>query len=352
MRVRISRAQGLAVALLLLTAAVWGSYQLSGLPGARSSAHQEGFIDAGDGVRLFYRAVGTRGDSMVVLHGGPGLSMSYLASDLEPLAAEHVLLFYDQRGSGRSTLVADSAALDAQRFVDDLEAVRRHFGLDRLTLLGHSWGAALAALYAARHPERVGRLLLVNPGAITYALETRAFLILDGRRDTVSQGLLRQLEATYLADPSDAAACRAFYDLFFSAAFADSVAQRGSRGDFCAGSAEALTNKVVHVDRFTIASLGEWDWRPVMSEAAAPALVIHGAEDAVPLDSACEWTAALPNARLLVLEMSGHFSYLDAPGPFFAAARTFLRGEWPADAEMASAAVARCTPTPASGVSP
>jgi proline iminopeptidase len=312
------------------------------LPDARSSAHQEGYIDVGDGVRLFYRVVGTRGDTVVVLHGGPGFSMSYLAPELEPLAAEHVLLFYDQRGAGRSTLVADSASLDAQRFVDDLEVVRSHFGLDRLALLGHSWGAALAALYAVQHPERVERFLLINPGAISYALETRAFMILDGRRATDSQGLLRQLEAAYLADPADAAACRAFYDLFFSAAFADTVAQRRSRGDFCAGSPEALANKVVHVDRFTIASLGEWDWRPVMGEATAPALVVHGAADAVPLESACEWLTALPNARLLVLEKSGHFSYLDTPAPFFAAARAFLRGEWPADAQTGSAAAARC----------
>jgi proline iminopeptidase len=69
------------------------------------------------------------------------------AADLEPLAARHVLLFYDQRGTGRSTLVSDSSSLDARRFADDLEALRARFGMQRLTLLGHSWGAGVAALY-------------------------------------------------------------------------------------------------------------------------------------------------------------------------------------------------------------
>lgn len=112
---------------------------------------QEGFADAGNGVRLFYRVVGTGPDTVVVIHGGPGFSMGYFADDLTSLAEKgHTLLFYDQRGTGRSTLVSDSAALDAQRFAEDLEAIRRHFGLERLTLLGHSWGAGVVALYAAR----------------------------------------------------------------------------------------------------------------------------------------------------------------------------------------------------------
>ena len=106
----------------------------------------EGSIDAGGGVRLFYRGVGDGADTIVVLHGGPGFTMDYIAADLEPLAGRHTLIFYDQRGTGGSTLVSDSAGLDAQRFVEDVEAVRLHFALERLVLLGHSWGTGLAAL--------------------------------------------------------------------------------------------------------------------------------------------------------------------------------------------------------------
>jgi proline iminopeptidase len=299
-----------------------------------SLARGDGYVDAGGGVRLFYRTVGDRGDTVVVLHGGPGLGMGYLDADLEPLAARHVLLFYDQRGTGSSTLVADSISLDARFFVADLEAVRRHFGLERLTLLGHSWGAFLAALYSERHPERVDRLLLVNPGAVDYALETQAFVELDSRRDDDARQRLAQLEATYLAQPTDAVTCRAFYQLFFAAAFVDTAAQQRSRGDFCAGTPESLRNRFERVDVFTMASLGEWDLRSTLHAIAAPALVIHGARDAVPLESARAWAMALPDARLLVLEGSGHFSYLDVPEPFFAAAHAFLRGEWPAGSEV------------------
>jgi proline iminopeptidase len=293
----------------------------------------EGFVAAGGGVRLFYRLVGHGRDTVVVLHGGPGFSMSYLASDLQPLASRHTLLFYDQRGTGRSTLVADSASLDAQRFADDLEAVRAHFRLQRLTLLAHSWGAGVAALYAGRHPERVGRLLIVDGIPVTRALQAKGFQRLDARRDTATQRRLQELRASRLANASDPAACRAYYDLWFLATYGDSAAAHRSRGDFCAGTPEALANKVRSVDRFTTPSLGEWDWRPALRAVTAPALVIHGTADFIPLESAREWTASLPNARLLLLTGSGHFPYVEMPERFFAAAEEFLQGQWPAGAE-------------------
>jgi len=123
---------------------------------------KEGFIDGGKGVKLYYRLLGSGGEPVVLIHGGPGLTSDYLADDLTTMARSHSLLVYDQRGIGRSTLVSDSTALDAQRYVEDLEAIRKHVGLEQLTLLGHSWGAAPAALYAIQYPERVRRMILVG----------------------------------------------------------------------------------------------------------------------------------------------------------------------------------------------
>ncbi len=296
----------------------------------------EGYVDAGAGVRLFYRIVGSGTDTVVVLHGGPGFSMEYLAADLEPLAARHVLLFYDQRGTGRSTLVSDSASLHAQRFADDLEAVRKHFGLRTLTLLGHSWGAGVAALYATRHPERLRRLLLVGPIPTTRAQLTQAFQRLDARRDSATQRRVSELRAARNANPSDAAACRAYYGVWFRAAFADSGALLRSRGDFCAGPPEALINKIQNVDRFTMSSLGDWDWRPALGAVTAPTLVVHGTMEFISQESAREWSAAMPNGRLLLLDGSGHFPYLEVPQRFFAVAHAFLEGRWPSGARRMS----------------
>lgn len=297
---------------------------------------QEGYIDAGNDVRLFYRLLGSGTDTVVVLHGGPGFSMDYFADDLAPLAERHALLFYDQRGTGRSSLVSDSAALDGRRFAEDLEAIRRHFGIGRLTLLGHSWGAGVAALYAIRHPERIGRLLVVGPIPARRSELVEAFTALEASRDSVTRQRMQEWRQARVADPGDAAACRAYYALWFSAFYGDPSAAGRSKGDFCAGSPEARRNKMASVDRFTAASLGEWDWLPSLSAVMAPALVIHGTADPLPTPSARRWAAALPNGRLLLLEGVGHFPYLEVPDRFFDAVEEFLQGRWPVGATAVS----------------
>lgn len=292
----------------------------------------EGFVEAGDDVRLFYRTVGSIGDTMVVIHGGPGFDMEYFAADLEPLADRMTLLFYDQRGAGRSSLVSDSVQLDARRFVDDLEALRMHFGLEKMTLFGHSWGAAVAALYTFEHPERVGRLLIVGGVPIRRAQLVDAFQQMAAGRDSTERRRMEERYEAHLADPGDAEACRAYYELWFRPFYRDPAAANRTRGDFCAGAPDALRNKVESVDRYTQASLGDWDWRPSAADVDAPTLVIHGTADPLPMAGSRDWARALPNARLLVLDGVGHFPYLEVPDAFFSAVSDFVQGEWPAEA--------------------
>ncbi len=323
----------LPLASMALLIGCQGSTSAPRSAGQVMPAVREGYVDAGAGVRLFYRMVGASRDTVVVLHGGPGFTMDYLAADLGPLAARHTLLFYDQRGTGRSSLVSDSSALDGQRFAEDLEAVRRHFGIGRLTLLGHSWGAGVAALYAAQHPERVGRLLVVGAIPARRGELVEAFRSLDVGRDSVTRRRMQEWRETRLANPGDAAACRAYYVLWFIPFFGNTAAADRSKGDFCAGTPEALRNKMASVDRFTMSSLGEWDWTASLRAVAAPALVIHGTADPLPVASARQWAAALPNGRLLLLQGVGHFPYLEVPETFFTVVDEFLEGRWPAGAQ-------------------
>lgn len=292
-----------------------------------------GHVDAGGGIRLGYRKVGSGPQTIVVLHGGPGFTMDYLADDLLPLARDHTLIFYDQRGTGRSTLVNDASGLDARRFADDLEAVRRHFNLQQPTVLGHSWGAGVAALYATRFPQHVGRLIVVNGVPIRGAELERTFADLRNSADKDWLTELRQRSLAWRSDPGNAAACRAFYTTWFKPFFVDAAALSRSKGDFCAGGADSLINKIASVDRFVLQSLGDYDWAPALEQLHAPALVIHGAADPIPTNTAAEWARTLPNARLLLLDGVGHFPYLEASETFFSAIGEFMRDAWPKDAQ-------------------
>jgi proline iminopeptidase len=289
---------------------------------------REGYIKADKGVQLHYRVLGNGGAPIVLIHGGPGFTSDYLADDLMAMARNHSLLIYDQRGIGRSTLVSDSTALAAQRYVEDLEAIRKHLGLPQLTLLGHSWGAAPAALYAMQYPERVNRMILVG----TIPAEGRdlvsAFQKLAAARDSATRRRMAELSQGRQANPDDRTACREYYQLWFTPFFGDREAGRRMKGNVCAGSSESLRNKP-NVDRFTFASLGSWDWLPALSKTEVPTLIIHGELDPLPIESARKWAATMPNARLLELKGIGHFPYVEAPEAFFAAVDQFLRGDWP-----------------------
>src|SRR6266581_2908340 len=125
-----------------------------------------------DGVRLFTRRAGD-GPPVVVLHGGPGAHHDYLLPQYDLLARGRTLLYYDQRGGGQSP-VSRETPVGWREHVADLETLRRQWALERLTLLGYSWGGLLALLYLLEYPERVERFALVSPGPPTAALQ-RAF---------------------------------------------------------------------------------------------------------------------------------------------------------------------------------
>jgi proline iminopeptidase len=303
-------------------------------PQHRAPVPSEGHVATGDSVQLYYRIAGDGPDTVVVVHGGPGFTHDYFFDDLAPMAGRHTLIFYDQRGAGKSTLVRDSAGLDARRFVDDLEAVRRHFALERLTILGHSWGAAVAALYAQQYPERVERLLIVGGVPVSRRQLQADFERLQAARTPSELERMEDLMAARTADPGDADACHAYYSVWFTRFFADSSMLRRSRGDFCAGTAESRRNKIEAVDRYVFASLGDWDWSQTLGGVTARTLIVRGSRDV--LSGEDGWLAALPNARVLLLEGVGHFPYLEEPDRFYPAVDTFLAGGWPDGARAKS----------------
>lgn len=288
---------------------------------------EEGYVETSTGVQLFYRVAGSDGDTIVALHGGPAFDFGYLAPDLEPLSRSHTVVYYDQRGAGYSTLLSDSASLTIDHHVDDLEEVRRHFGLDRIILFGHSWGASLGARYLLTHPERVSKLVLASPSPIRRVpyrdqLMTTIMGWMDSttRAEVITRDLARDT-ATDL--PS---ACRAFWALFIRGYFSDpldTATIARMRGDFCTAPPDAMLNSFV-AGPLTSRSLGDWDWRSDFGNVEVPVLVIAGANDIFPPASAREWAAAFPNATLVEIADAGHYPQVERPEQFFDALSSFL----------------------------
>jgi len=319
------------VTIIALSLTGLGACEDSSVEEVRSHL-EEGWVQAADGVELYFRVVGSGRDTIVVLHGGAmGLSLDYLAPDLEPLAGAHTLVFYDQRGAGRSTLVSDPERMQVDRHVADLEAVRQHFSIDRMTLLGHSWGAGLAALYATQHPQRVSRLVLVGPMMIRNTPYTEEFSRnLTGWMDeaTLAEFENRAQAMAAIEDGADPrGACQEFWEIFARGYFGDphdTTALDRMRGDLCAGPEEALRNSQIAL-ALTYESLGNWDWRTHFDHVDAPVLLIVGEMEPIPMGSAQEWLHAFSDAQLVVLDDVGHYPHVEEPDEFFSAVEGFLR---------------------------
>lgn len=119
--------------------------------------------------KISYQKFGA-GNAIVILHGGPGLDQSYLLPQMLELSKDHEIILYDQRGSGKSLdTPLTPEYINLEQFCDDLEALRKRLGFEQFILLGHSWGSTLAMYYAAKHPDHISKLVLLNSAFIDFA---------------------------------------------------------------------------------------------------------------------------------------------------------------------------------------
>jgi proline iminopeptidase len=282
-------------------------------------------LDVGDGVALWYTVKG-QGDRppIIVVHGGPGMDSGSLSGDLAPLEAKHRLLYYDQRGGGRSSLPADTKLLTIDRHVDDLEALRRHLGVEKVVLIGHSFGPAIIAGYAIKYPSHVDRMVLIGPIPPRKGKFVEEYgATIDARLTAAQRKRSAELEEQY--ESGDVvAACREYWAINIVPRLSKSVKPSVVKSDFCTAPPEAIRYGTTKTSATTFGSLGDWDWTANLRKVSAPTLIVHGEEDAIPMAMVAEWASALPNARLLKVSNAGHMPYAERPAVVFPAIETFL----------------------------
>jgi proline iminopeptidase len=300
---------------------------------ARQSERSGGAIEsriAVAGASLYIREIG-RGQPIVVLHGGPDFDHAYFLPDLDRLADGYRLIYYDQRGRGKSAEHVGPDDVSLASDIDDLDAVRQHFHLESMTLLGHSWGAVLALEYAIRHPDVVSRLILMNPApasASDVALFRKVYLEKLGDAAMARQKEIIASRAYQEGEP-DAVIAR--YRIHFKPAFARSAdyerlmtamhAAFVSQGTTGILEARAAENSVMR-DTWQVPG---YDLLPRLASLKMPALVIAGDHDFIPVETVAHIAQALPGATLVTLKNCGHFSYMECRGGVRKALDDFFR---------------------------
>lgn len=295
-----------------------------------ASEQREGLVTVEEGVELRFTVRGDGPQTVVIPNG------MYWLEDLAPLASGRRLIVYDLRNRGRSSTIADPAKLARGLLndVDDLEALRRHFGLEQLTLVAHSYVGLVVALYAIRHPQAVARFVQVGPSepfaGKQYAPHLTGASVDDVLRNVFARiGELRA--APRSTDPVEH--CRDVWAILREIYVTDPADAAGTDWGRCelANERAFMAYWMSHLQP----SLRALDLTAAdFARATAPALVVHGTRDrSAPYGGAREWAMLLPDARLLTVEGAAHAPWIEARERVFSAIEEFLAGEWPPDAE-------------------
>ena len=279
-------------------------------------------------VPLYHAAWGDPGaERLLVLHGGPGAHLDYLLPQmLELEKGGHQLLFYDQRGGGKSK-TDDRAPIGWREHVDDLVAVIRELHVAPLSIVGYSWGAMLALLYmreAARDSTlpRPARVVLVDPAPLTRAFRAQFEAEFARRQQDGRVLALRQeLADSGLREKDPDAYRQRTFELSVAGYFHDPAKARDLTPFRVTG----------RVQQSVWDSLGDFDLLADLRDVAPvtyPVQVLHGREDPIPLASS-EAAARALGAELVVLDQCGHVPYVEQPRALFDAILRFLRDTAP-----------------------
>jgi len=275
---------------------------------ARAGAPEKGETFETGGVSIYYEVTGGGGGTpLILVNGGPGFDHRYMhCSDAwDRIAAHRKVVFYDQRGNGRSSEIQTGQSCLLADQIADLDALRVRLGLEKMDLLGHSWGGYLVMAYAARHPERVAHLMIVDSAAPKWTDTEFIF------KNIFPEAIDKQARLDFAQMVGDSAAGDESLNeylkmLFVSDAKRDEFMSRASTYKFSRSVNETLN-----------ADLGKYDMWPLLPTLSMPTIVMTGRYDFnVAPSTAWKIHNLIPNSQWEVFEKSGHLPYYEEPEKF------------------------------------
>lgn len=299
------------------TITVLAAFFLSGGVAQGAPAHEEnGQVFDGPGGKLYYEVTGGgSGTPLVLVNGGPGFDHTYwhTSTSWDALAKNRRVIMYDQRGNGRSAPLKQGQSCNLADQIDDLEALRAQLGLEKVDMLGGSWGGFLSMAYAARYPERISHLILVDSAAPKWS--DTIFLFDQVFPETAE----RQAGGAFAREFGDKVAEDANIREYLSMIFYSPE----KRDAFLAQVGPGAFNK--EVNQKVSSDLARFDLNPEIRKFRFPTLVISGRYDmnVAPL-VAYRIHKNIPGSRFVVFEKSSHLPFTEEPEAFARTVEEFL----------------------------
>ncbi len=297
---------------------------------------QEGFVDA-NGVMIYYKILG-RGEPLMIAHGGPGASHDYFLPYLLPLARHNKLIFIDERGSGRSQKLEDPSGYSIENMVEDVEAVRQALGLGKISLLGHSYGGALAQAYALKYQRNLSHLILGSTWSSTKALN-EVFVRMKEKMSPDLREHIDKLEADGLFGHGKDYRKNRYTDEYMIAAWGEGYFPYlyQNRPD---PNYDPVDNGKMSWDlyREMWGSHGEFiidgnlksvEYNDRLSSIRVPTLILVGDHDESDPALARAMHEKIAGSKLVIFPKAGHMTFVDQPVMFIKMVEEFLKGTQP-----------------------
>ena len=283
------------------------------------------------GAHLWYEAMGpATGHPVLVVHGGPGADSRYLRPQMDRLVdfvscdphnqQNPIRLFYfDQRGAERSPLDAGTSPGSSLTHVHDVEQMRLVTGVEKITVVGYSWGALLTLLYALHFPHRIEQLVLISPAPVWAAARQ---LFQENLQKATQRPEVATLKQEWLAQEETL----------------DAETKRRRRFALAVAGYFVDPRKALDMTPFRVqkrveeavwSSLVNYDLRadlPVLK--GCPTLVIHGKQDVIPIETA-HTLATLVQGQFVALDDCGHVPFIEGNEIFWQAIQNFLATQKP-----------------------
>ena len=284
----------------------------------------EGHIKMQDGVRLFFEKVGNGPQTIVILNGFT------LFDDFKYLQEGRTLVSLDLRNRGRSDFIEDASKLQLgiQQDIDDMDAVRRHFGIQKLNLIGHSYAGLIVILYAIKYSSHVDRIVQLGPTPPNASKQYPANLMNSDATFHEFFAKVAELEKIR-ASEEPKAFCKKFWSLLRPLYVANPADADKIHWDRCDLPTEL--NLMNYYLRSILPSMQRVSLTPEeIGVVKSPVLTVHGTKDrSAPYGGGREWALLLPNARLLTIEGVAHAPWIESPDEVLGPIQTFFDGSWP-----------------------
>jgi proline iminopeptidase len=334
--------------LALLTALLSGSGAFAQAaksapkPAARPAAEpvaavypaHEGFVDA-NGVMVYYYTLG-RGKPLVIVHGGPGATHDYFLPYLLPLARNNQLVFIDERGSGRSQKLEDASKYTVENMADDVEAVRRGLNLGKISLLGHSYGGALAQAYALKYQSHLSHLILASTWSSTKELN-KVFVQMKEKMPAELRDRINRMEAEGLFGHGRDYEKNRYTNEYMIAAWGEGyfpyLYQNRPDPNYDPVAGGNISWDLYremwgsHGEYVVDGNLKSVEYTDRLASIQVPTLILVGDHDecAPPLSEAMH--AKIAGSKLVVLPKAGHMTFVDDTGLFLRTVDRFVTGK-------------------------